>query len=129
MRTRMANAAAFDPTAGTTVETSFQAKFQTILEINRNLGTTLVVDEMLSKLLDGLFKMFPQTDRGYVLLASEPDGRLNPEAFKDRKGGAGFSSGFFIMARPMTASRAGSTPSTSVEGGGHVPEACPWRIS
>jgi serine phosphatase RsbU (regulator of sigma subunit) len=81
-----------DPAAGTTVETSFQAKFQAILEINRNLGTTLVVDQMLSKLLDGLFKMFPQTDRGYVLLASEPDGRLNPEAFKDRKGGSGFSS-------------------------------------
>ncbi len=81
-----------DPTAGTAVETSFQAKFQTILEINRNLGTTLVVDDMLSKLLDGLFKMFPQTDRGYVLLATEPDGRLTPQAFKDRKGGSGFSS-------------------------------------
>ena len=81
-----------DPTAGTTVETSFQAKFQAILEINRNLGTTLVVDEMLSKLLDGLFKMFPQTDRGYVLLAEAPDGRLAPKAFKDRKGGSEFSS-------------------------------------
>jgi serine phosphatase RsbU (regulator of sigma subunit)/pSer/pThr/pTyr-binding forkhead associated (FHA) protein len=82
-----------DATAGTPVETSFQAKFQTILEINRNLGTTLVVDEMLSKLLDGLFKMFPQTDRGYILLADEPDGRLTPKAFKDRKkGGGSFSS-------------------------------------
>lgn len=81
-----------DPAAGTAIETSFQAKFHTILEINRNLGTTLVVDEMLSKLLDGLFKMFPQTDRGYILLGDQEDGRLTPQAFKDRKGGGGFSS-------------------------------------
>jgi sigma-B regulation protein RsbU (phosphoserine phosphatase) len=82
-----------DPTSGTSIETSFQAKFHTILEINRNLGTTLVVDDMLSKLLDGLFKMFPQTDRGYILLGDEEEeGRLTPQAFKDRKGGGGFSS-------------------------------------
>ena len=53
-----------------------------VLEITRNLGKSLAVDEFLHNTLDTLFQIFPQADRGYILLAEEPSGRLTPRAVK-----------------------------------------------
>jgi serine phosphatase RsbU (regulator of sigma subunit) len=43
-------------------------KLQVILEIAQQLGRTLDVEELLLKLLDSLLRLFPQADRGMVLL-------------------------------------------------------------
>lgn len=46
-------------------------KLQVILEITQHLGRTLDLEELLNKLLDHLMKLFPQADRGMVLLCEQ----------------------------------------------------------
>ncbi len=61
-----------------------ESKLQAILQISKALGKTLDLRSVLSRMLDGLFAIFPQADRGLVLLR---DGnRLVPAAVKDRRG-------------------------------------------
>src|SRR5262249_11383945 len=43
-------------------------KLQVVLEIARSLGHTLELDVLLGKLLDQLLRLFPQADRGMVVL-------------------------------------------------------------
>jgi serine phosphatase RsbU (regulator of sigma subunit)/pSer/pThr/pTyr-binding forkhead associated (FHA) protein len=43
-------------------------KLQVVLEIAQHLGHTLEVNALLNKLLEQLFRLFPQADRGMVLL-------------------------------------------------------------
>src|SRR5438270_8501450 len=43
-------------------------KLLAVLEIARHLARTLDLDELLPKLLDHLLRLFPQADRGLVLL-------------------------------------------------------------
>jgi serine phosphatase RsbU (regulator of sigma subunit) len=43
-------------------------RLQVVLEIARHLGNTLDLDPLLSQLVDHLFQLFPQADRGMVLL-------------------------------------------------------------
>jgi serine phosphatase RsbU (regulator of sigma subunit)/pSer/pThr/pTyr-binding forkhead associated (FHA) protein len=43
-------------------------QLQVVLEIAHNLGRTLDMDALLGKLLDQLLRLFPQADRGIVLL-------------------------------------------------------------
>jgi phosphoserine phosphatase RsbU/P len=47
-------------------------KLKTILEISQHLSRTLDVDVLVDKLLEQLMQLFPQADRGMVLLG-EPD--------------------------------------------------------
>lgn len=50
-----------------------------VLAINRVLGATTDLGVVLSRALDELVNIFPQTDRGFILM-SEPDGKLSPRA-------------------------------------------------
>jgi serine phosphatase RsbU (regulator of sigma subunit) len=43
-------------------------KLQVVLEIAQHLARTLEMETLLGKLLDNLFRLFPQADRGMVLL-------------------------------------------------------------
>jgi sigma-B regulation protein RsbU (phosphoserine phosphatase) len=61
-----------------------EGKLKAILQITNALGKTLDLRAVLARMLDGLFQIFPQADRGLVLLR---DGnRLKPAAVKDRRG-------------------------------------------
>lgn len=63
-----------------------EVKLRAILEISNALARTLKLDEVLQSLLDGLFKVFPQADSGFVLLDGRDDrGRLIKSA--QAKGG------------------------------------------
>jgi phosphoserine phosphatase RsbU/P len=64
-----------------------EAKLRAMIEIAQNLGKALGLDEVLSKLLDSLFKIFIQADRGFVVLRSMPDGLLVPKTVKHRRPG------------------------------------------
>lgn len=66
-------------------------KLRVVLEINKKLGSTLNVQEVLPKILDGLFSVFPQSDRGYILLPDEA-GRLAVRAQKQKDEGTMVSS-------------------------------------
>lgn len=64
-----------------------EVKLAALLEITNNLGKAMSVDEILPKLLDSLFKIFVQADRGFVVMRPKPDGPLVPVAVKNRREG------------------------------------------
>ena len=70
------------------IEVNAETKLQAVLEITRNLGSTLDLDHVLSRILDSVFRFFPQADHGYILKA-ESKGGLRPAVIKHReRGGA-----------------------------------------
>ncbi|MDZ7617735.1 MAG: SpoIIE family protein phosphatase, partial [Patescibacteria group bacterium] len=77
-----------DVSAGSTglrLEVNAEAKLKALIEIAQNLGTALSVDDLLPKLLDSLFKIFAQADRGFVVLRDHDTGRLVPKSVKHRQ--------------------------------------------
>lgn len=68
------------------LEVKPEAKLRAILEISKNLSQALVVDEVLPKILQSLFKIFPQADNGYVVLKDRQTGRVVPKAIQHRSG-------------------------------------------
>lgn len=62
-----------------------EAKLAALVEISNNLAQTLSVEEILPKLLDSLFKVFVQADRGFVVMRPKADGPLVPVAVKSRR--------------------------------------------
>ncbi len=65
-----------------------EAKLRVLFEITRELGRTLTLDAVLPKVLDGLFRVFLQADRGFIVLTDEHGG-LIPRWTKARKPGEG----------------------------------------
>jgi phosphoserine phosphatase RsbU/P len=61
-----------------------EVKLRALIEITQNMSKALSLDIVLPKLLDSLFKIFVQADRGFVLL-KETEGRLAPKAVKFRR--------------------------------------------
>jgi serine phosphatase RsbU (regulator of sigma subunit) len=64
-----------------------EVKLAALLEISNSLAQTLSVDDILPKLLDSLFKIFVQADRGFVVMRAKTDGPLVPVAVKSRRPG------------------------------------------
>lgn len=62
-----------------------EAKLKALLEIGQNLGKALGLNEVLPKLLDSLFSIFLQADRGFIVLKDQQAGRLIPKAVKHRR--------------------------------------------
>jgi len=63
-----------------------EAKLAAMIEIAQNLGKALALDEVLAKLMDSLFRVFVQADRGFVVLETA-QGQLVPMAVKHRREG------------------------------------------
>jgi sigma-B regulation protein RsbU (phosphoserine phosphatase) len=62
-----------------------EVKLRALIEIAQNLGKAVSLDEVLAKLLDSVFKIFLQADRGFVILKTGPEGVLVPKAVKHRR--------------------------------------------
>ena len=73
--------------SGLKLEINPQAKLKALMEILRNLGKTLGLEEVLSKLLGSLFTVFIQADRGFVVLKDPVSGQLIPKAIRYRREG------------------------------------------
>lgn len=86
-------------TAAEPADDSSQARFRAALKISLVLEGGLDVDEILPKVLDSLFEIFPQAARGYILLAEGADGHLVPRAIKHRKSETGHSMTFGPISR------------------------------
>jgi len=69
---------------GRNVQARPAEKLQAILEIARALGGTIDLDGVLGRVLDALFRILPQADRGFILLKGEGDGDLILRASKLR---------------------------------------------
>ena len=78
---------------------SSQARFRAALKISVDLEGDLEIDDILPKILDSLFEIFPQAERGYTLLAEGTDGHLVPRAIKHRQSEAGHSVTFGPISR------------------------------
>ncbi len=63
-----------------------EAKLKALLQIGRDLARTVRLDEVLPKLLDNLFSIFLQADRGFIVLKDPSSDRLVPKAVKRRRG-------------------------------------------
>ena len=59
-------------------------KLRALLEIVHNLGHSLELRQIFPNLLDCAFRIFPQAQRGCILLAEGPAGELVPQAVKHR---------------------------------------------
>ncbi len=70
---------------GLRVTVNTEVKLKALLEISRDLGRALRLGEVLPKLLDNLFSIFLQADRGFIVLNEAATGRLVPKAFKHRR--------------------------------------------
>jgi sigma-B regulation protein RsbU (phosphoserine phosphatase) len=62
-----------------------EVKLRAMVEINLNLSRAVALDEVLPKLLDSLFKIFSQADRGFVILRESEDAPLVTKAIKHRR--------------------------------------------
>jgi serine phosphatase RsbU (regulator of sigma subunit) len=61
-----------------------EVKLNALLEITRSLGKALALDEVLPQVLNSLFKIFVQADRGFIVMKTD-DGRLIPMWTKMRR--------------------------------------------
>lgn len=71
--------------SGWRLELNTEAKLKALMEISRHLGQALGLAEVLPKLLDSLFAIFLQADRGFIVLREPQGGRLAPKAIKYRR--------------------------------------------
>lgn len=62
-----------------------EVKLKALLEINQQVGKALNLEELLRKLLETLFTIFLQADRGIILLRDRRTGRLVPKAVHSRR--------------------------------------------
>ena len=65
-----------------------EAKLRALIGLNRALGGSLSLDDVLPRLLDGLLRVFPSADRGFVLLVEPQSGRLVLRARRIKDGAA-----------------------------------------
>jgi serine phosphatase RsbU (regulator of sigma subunit) len=63
-------------------------KLQAILDITQSLGTSLNLNEVLPRILDSLFRIFPQATRGYILQREKSSGELELRAIKHESSGS-----------------------------------------
>jgi serine phosphatase RsbU (regulator of sigma subunit)/pSer/pThr/pTyr-binding forkhead associated (FHA) protein len=61
-----------------------ELKLKALVEIGQNLGKAVALKEVLPKLLDSLFSVFAQADRGFIVLKHPESGALVPQAVKCR---------------------------------------------
>src|SRR6185369_18075413 len=64
-----------------------EVKLAALIEISNGLAQAISVQDILPKILDSLFKIFTQADRGFVVMRPRPDGPLVPVAVKTRRAG------------------------------------------
>ena len=70
---------------GLQLEVNAATKLKALIEIGKNLRSVLGLDDVLSGLLDSLFAIFLQADRGFVVLRDSDNGGLVPRAVKYRR--------------------------------------------
>lgn len=76
-----------DVSAGTGtihIAASADAKLKALMQINRHLGKQLALDKVLPQVLESLFEIFVQADRGFIVLL-DVDGNLVPRWTKLRR--------------------------------------------
>jgi serine phosphatase RsbU (regulator of sigma subunit) len=71
---------------GMDAQARINEKLQALLEINQAFSTICRSETLMTRVLDCLFRIFPQADRCYILTRNEPNGVPVPRASKNRNG-------------------------------------------
>ena len=61
-----------------------EAKLEALMQINSNLSNALALDDVLPKVLESLFTIFPSADRGFVVMQNS-NGDIMPRWVKNRQ--------------------------------------------
>ncbi len=69
---------------GLKISATPEAKLAALMKINSNLSHSLGLDDVLPKVLTSLFEIFPQADRGFVVM-KDASGNLVPRWVKTRR--------------------------------------------
>lgn len=69
---------------GSQLTTNAEVRLAAVLEIVQSLGKAVVLDKVLPKVLDTLFRIFVQADRGFIVLRDK-EGGLIPKWLKTRQ--------------------------------------------
>jgi phosphoserine phosphatase RsbU/P len=67
------------------LEVNPQAKLKALMEITQKLSRAVALSDVLPKVLDSLLTIFPQADRGVMVLRDSATGKLIPRALKHRR--------------------------------------------
>ncbi len=70
---------------GVHVSATAETRLKALIEITQSMGRAVALDEVLPKVLNSLFKIFMQADRGFIVLET-PDGKLAPRWAQARRG-------------------------------------------
>lgn len=62
-----------------------EQKLRAVLDIGRALGHALELDQVLERAVEGLFRVFPQADHGYILFEDGRDNKLQIRIAKSRR--------------------------------------------
>jgi sigma-B regulation protein RsbU (phosphoserine phosphatase) len=71
--------------SGAQITASAEAKLKALIEITQSLGRAVALDDVLPQVLDSLFRIFVQADRGFIGLLDKPTGKLIPRWTKMRR--------------------------------------------
>jgi sigma-B regulation protein RsbU (phosphoserine phosphatase) len=80
-------------------------KLKAILEISRHLSSDLKIDTVAPKIIDALMELFPQAERGFLILIDPATRRLVRKAFKYRPNKRSSLVAPFTDEVPMSISR------------------------
>jgi len=69
------------------MEVQPEAKLKAVIDISRALCGETDLDRMLPVILNTLFSVFPQADRGCIMIKDPQTGQIVPRAFKHRREG------------------------------------------
>ncbi|MFL5244049.1 MAG: SpoIIE family protein phosphatase [Gemmataceae bacterium] len=72
---------------GSSLQNQTADKLRIILEISNSLSKTFDTDSLLPRVVEHLFQLFPQAERGFVILFDEASGDLIPRVAKVRNAG------------------------------------------
>lgn len=64
--------------SGAMLAASAEAKLQALIEITQSLGRAVSLDAVLPQVLESLFRIFVQADRGFIGLIDKESGKLIP---------------------------------------------------
>lgn len=71
--------------SGAQLQASPEAKLKALIEITQSLGGAVSLDAVLPQVLDSLFRIFVQADRGFIGLTDKVSGKLIPRWTKLRR--------------------------------------------
>src|SRR5207249_7541797 len=77
--------ASISHSSGMILEKQSSERLRALLEISGKLSKTLELDALLPKIIEKLFDLFRQADRGFIILKEEPSGRLIPKVIRTRR--------------------------------------------